>query len=83
MAEVLTFYLILFHSLEPSYLNTGTRPSYRSLDLNLTKMYLILHVFDFKGDCRAFGETHYREMEPCTIIIFGMICANPDVKLEN
>ena len=44
-------------------------------------VYLILHVFDLKGSGGAFGKSLDREMEPGTIVIFGVIGGNPDIEL--
>ena len=42
---------------------------------------MILHIFNVEGDSCAFGQSFKREIEPATVIIFGMICSNPNIIL--
>lgn len=41
-----------------------------------------MHIFNLKSSLCAFSEPFDREMEPCSIVIFWMISANPDIELE-
>ena len=46
-------------------------------------MYLILHVFDCEGKGGTLGSPLNGEVEPCPIVIFRVISADPDVELNS
>lgn len=48
----------------------------------LIRKYLILHIFNRKGESCALFDSRDGEMKPSSIIIFRMIRADPDIELN-